>query len=139
VSLWVRVVYIMRYNEYLGKITGVLDKIAYDLLIYFLFFLVEVFWFSVVAEMTFRQIDAYKSTPVAFRTLFYATFGQFNFEAFENAQFSEYYGITFLIVFLVINIGLFMSLFISMLVTLYGAFVEKQSVYHMLETLRIRP
>ena len=53
-SLWVRVVYILRYNEYLGKITGVLDKIAYDLLVYFTFFLVEVFWFSVVAELTFR-------------------------------------------------------------------------------------
>jgi len=32
-----------------------------------------------------------------------------------------------------------MSLFISMLVTLYEAFVEKQTVYRMLETLKIRP
>lgn len=41
--------------------------------------------------------------------------------------------------FLVINIGLYMSLFTSMMVTLYAAFVEKQTVYHMLECLKIRP
>jgi len=44
-----------------------------------------------------------------------------------------------MIIFLIINIGLFMSLFTSMMVTLYGAFVEKQTVYHMLECLKIRP
>lgn len=32
-----------------------------------------------------------------------------------------------------------MSLFTSMMVTLYSAYVEKQTVYHMLETLKIRP
>ena len=44
-----------------------------------------------------------------------------------------------MIIFLIVNIGLFMSLFTSMMVTLYGAFVEKQTVYHMLECLKIRP
>ncbi len=134
-----RVVYLLRYNEYLGKITGVLDKIAYDLVIYFAFFLVEVLFFSLLAELTFRKVDTYNTTLMAFRNLFYATFGQFDFGGFQESQFTSYYGIAFLIVFLVVNIGLFMSLFVAMLVTLYGAFVEKQSVYHMLETLRIRP
>lgn len=54
VTLWVRVVYLLRYNEYLGKITGVLDKIAGDLIVYFMFFLVEVFFFSALAELAFR-------------------------------------------------------------------------------------
>lgn len=115
----------MRYNEYLGKITGILDKIAYDLLIYFTFFLVEVFFFSAVAEIAFRQIPEYNTTLKSFRNLFYATFGQFDFTLFEDAYFTKYFGISFLIVFLVINLGLFMALFISMLVVLYEAFVEK--------------
>jgi hypothetical protein len=40
ISLWIRVVYLLRYNEYLGKITGVLEKMAFDLVIYFVFFLI---------------------------------------------------------------------------------------------------
>jgi len=32
-----------------------------------------------------------------------------------------------------------MSLFTAMMTTLYGAFVEKQTVFYMLETLKIRP
>lgn len=97
------------------------------------------FFFSALAELSFRQVPEYDSTLEAFRNLFYATFGQFRFDQFEGAEFSEYYGIAFLIVFLIINIGLFMSLFVSMLVTLYDAFVDRQSSYHMLATLRIRP
>ena len=85
----------------------------------------EVFWFALIAELTFRKVDTYNTTLKSFRNLFYATFGQFDFGGFDSAQFSNYYGIAFLIVFLVINLGLFMSLFISMMVTLYGAFVEK--------------
>ena len=77
-----RVVYLLRFNEYLGKITGVLEKIMYDLIIYFMFFLVEVFFFSALAELSFRQIDGYNSTLEAFRNLFYATFGQFDFDGF---------------------------------------------------------
>ena len=75
----------------------------------------------------------------SFRNLFYASFGQFDFEVFKDAEFTEQFGIAFLIIFLVINIGLFMSLFTSMMTTLYGAFVEKQTVFYMLETLKIRP
>jgi hypothetical protein len=44
-----------------------------------------------------------------------------------------------MIIFLVVNIGLYMSLFTSMMVTLYSAYVDKKSVYHMLECLKIRP
>lgn len=49
------------------------------------------------------------------------------------------FGVVFMIIYLIINIGLFMSLFTSMMVTLYSAYVEKQTVYHMLECLKIRP
>jgi hypothetical protein len=44
-----------------------------------------------------------------------------------------------MIIFLIVNIGLYMSLFTSMMVTLYAAYVSKQTVYHMLECLKIRP
>jgi hypothetical protein len=71
--------------------------------------------------------------------LFYASFGQFSFDQFENAEFGNYFGICFMIVFLIFNIGLFMSLFTSMMTTLYGAYVEKKSVYHMLQCLNVRP
>ena len=139
VSMWIRVFYMLRYNQYLGKLSGVLEKLLYDMIVFFGFFLIEILFFSGVAELAFRKVDSYNSMLKSFRNLFYASFGQFDFEVFKEAEFTEQFGIAFLIIFLVINIGLFMSLFTSMMTTLYGAFVEKQTVFYMLETLKIRP
>lgn len=44
----------LRYNEYLGKLTGVLEKLLYDIVVFFCFFLVEVVFFSCVADLAFR-------------------------------------------------------------------------------------
>ena len=54
VSMWIRVFYMLRYNEYLGKLTGVLEKLLYDIVVFFCFFLVEVVFFSCVADLAFR-------------------------------------------------------------------------------------
>jgi len=54
VSMWVRVFYMLRYNQYLGKLTGVLEKLLYDILVFFCFFLIEVLFFAAVAELAFR-------------------------------------------------------------------------------------
>jgi hypothetical protein len=139
VSMWIRVFYMLRYNQYLGKLSGVLEKLLYDIAVFFCFFLIEILFFAAVAELAFRKVDNYNTFLKSFRNLFYASFGQFNFEVFAEAEFTESFGIAFLVIFLVVNIGLFMSLFTAMMTTLYGAFVEKQTVYYMLETLKIRP
>lgn len=82
-------------------------------------------FFSAVASLCFRNVDSYDTIMKSFRNLFYASFGQFNFDVFVDAEFGQSFGIAFLIIYLVINIGLFMSLFTAMMTTLYGAFVEK--------------
>jgi len=82
VSLWIRVFYLLRYNEYLGKLSGVVQKLLKDLIIFFMFFLLEVLFFAVVAELAFRRVETYNSTWAAYETLFYATFGQFDFTDF---------------------------------------------------------
>ena len=61
VSMWIRVFYMLRYNEYLGKLTGVLKKLFYDMLVFFCFFLVEVLFFAFVAELCFRKVDQYNT------------------------------------------------------------------------------
>jgi len=137
--MWIRVFYMLRYNEWLGKLTGVLEKLLYDILVFFCFFVIEVIFFSAIAQLCFRNLEEYSTIVQAFKNLFYASFGQFRFDQFENADFGEYFGICFMIIFLVVNIGLYMSLFTSMMVTLYSAYVDKRSVYHMLECLKIRP
>lgn len=60
----------------------------------------------------------------AFKTLFYSSFGSFNFETMEAVRLGSSFGITFLIVFLVINIGLFMSLFVSIVTVLFQEFQQ---------------
>jgi hypothetical protein len=47
--MWIRVFYMLRYNEYLGKLTGVLEKLLYDIAVFFCFFMLEVLFFSAVA------------------------------------------------------------------------------------------
>jgi hypothetical protein len=132
IALWIRVVFLLRYNEYLGKITGILEKIAYDLVIYFLFFLIEILVFAFIFEMSFRTIGTYNDTLSSFRTLFYSAFGQFDFIVIRNSEYGEYFGVAFLVIFLVVNIGLFMSFFISMITVLYEINAADQNVHHMI-------
>ncbi len=40
VSMWIRVFYMLRYNQYLGKLTGVLERLLYDIVVFFGFFLI---------------------------------------------------------------------------------------------------
>lgn len=50
--------------------------------------------------------------------------GQFSFDEMKDADYGEYFGITYLIVFLVCNIGIIMNLFISVITVLYDSFSE---------------
>lgn len=95
--------------------------------------------FAALAEIAFRRVEGYNTTAGAYRSLFYAAFGQFDFAVFEDSEFGQYFGIIFMVTFLSINIGLFMSLFIAMLTTLYEIFVGRAAIYHMVETLKVRP
>jgi len=39
VCLWIRVFYLLRFNEYMGKFIGIVDRLFYDLFIFFCFYL----------------------------------------------------------------------------------------------------
>jgi hypothetical protein len=69
---------------------------------------------------SWQRLPDYRSKQEAFVTLFYASFGTFDFLAVEEARLGADFGISFLIVFLIINIGLFMSLFVSIITVLYA-------------------
>jgi len=69
----------LRYNEYLGKLTGVLEKLLYDIVVFFCFFMIEVLFFAAVAQLAFRKVGQYNTITQSFKNLFYASFGQFNF------------------------------------------------------------
>lgn len=75
---------------------------------------------------------------MAFRTLFFASFGQFDFDTIGQAKISHRYGYAFIIIFLIFNIGLFMSLFVAIVTVLYHIFQKKDRVYQMVETLKVR-
>ena len=72
--------------------------------------------------------------------LFYATFGQFDFAILDQfPSFGFYFALVFFMLFLIVNVGLFLSLFISMIVVLYDEFFVHESIYHMMETIKVRP
>jgi len=75
ILLWLRVINFFRYNEYLGKFIGIVRNLIQEIVLFFCLYLINLFCFSLVAEVCFNDIDAYETTWTAFRTLFFASFG----------------------------------------------------------------
>ena len=80
VIMWVRVFYFLRYNEFLGKFIGIVERIFKEVLLFFLFYIAQLVMFSLFSELCFRKAPNYNSTTIAFKTLFYASLGDFSFE-----------------------------------------------------------
>ena len=136
VALWVRVLNFSRYNEYLGRFLGVVKRLLSEIVLFFVLYLVNLIVFAAIAESSFTDLDDYKGFINSFITLFYSTFGSFNFNEFENRQspyydskFQTNYGISFMIAFLIINIGLFMSLFVSVITVLFQVYSKNDRIY----------
>lgn len=79
VCLWLRVLNFSRYNEFLGRFLGVVKRLVSEIILFFVLYLINLFIFALVAESSFRDLGEYNSVWVAFRTLFYASFGTFDF------------------------------------------------------------
>jgi hypothetical protein len=92
-----------------------------------------------VSELCFRKADNYNTTFKAFKTLFYASLGDFSFDDIQKSEKGEYFGITFMIIFLVCNVGIILNIFIAIITVLYDNYAENRNVYQMMETLKIRP
>lgn len=111
-----------------------------DIGVYFLYFLLEVlFWALILQLATIANMNS-QSITQCYTLLFYAAFGQFNFEVLNTFEsFGYYFAVGFFVIYLIVNIGLFLSFFVSMVVVLYEEFFQHESIYHIMETLKIRP
>ena len=138
--MYFRFFYLFIYNTTFGTLWGIVNRLLPELLAYILFYGFEVFFFTVIAELSFRQLQQYNTFENAFYTLFYTGFGFFSYDAFEDeTQFGYFYGFLFLLTFLISNLGLITSIFTSVIVVLYDEFYKHKSIFTMLETLRVRP
>lgn len=106
-----------------------MQRLISEIVLFFVLYLVNLIVFATIAESAFRDLPDYNNVVVAFRTLFYASFGTFNFDVIEQTQMGKSFGIGFLIVFLIINIGLFMSLFVSIITVLFQVFQKNDRIY----------
>ena len=119
VCLWIRVIHFTRYNEYLGRFLTVVQRLISEIVLFFVLYLVNLVVFATIAESAFTDLKDYQTISQAFITLFYASFGTFDFETIEKSSLSKNFAISYLIFFLIINIGLFMSLFVSIVTVLF--------------------
>lgn len=39
VIMWIRVFYFLRYNEFMGKFIGVVERLLYDVILFFIFYI----------------------------------------------------------------------------------------------------
>ena len=124
VLLWLRVVNFFKFNKFLGPLIGIIKRMIPEISLFFVIYLINLTFFALVAEASFTEMPEYTTWTRAFRTLFYASFGTFNFERIERCRLGVNYGVTFLLVFLIINIGLFMKLFISIITVMYEIYHE---------------
>lgn len=138
IIIWFKVIQYFKYNDYLGRYFGIVKRLVSEITLFFVIYLVNLLFFAVLADSSFREIKAFNSITNAFGTLFYASFGEFDFEEIGEAKISPRFGLSFMIIFLIINLGLFMSLFISIITVLYAIFHKNDRVYQMIETLEIR-
>lgn len=139
VIMWIRVFYFLRYNEFMGKFIGIVERIFKEVLLFFVFYILQLIFFSLVSELCFRTASNYNQTFKAFKTLFYASLGDFSFDDIQKSEKGEYFGITFMIIFLVCNVGIILNIFIAIIAVLYDNYSENRNVYQMMETLKIRP
>ena len=119
VLLWIRVVNFVKFNKFLGSLIGIIKRMIPEIGLFFVIYLINLITFALIAEASFTEMDEYQTWPKAFRTLFYASFGTFNFERIERCRLGINYGVTYLLVFLIVNIGLFMKLFIAIITVMY--------------------
>lgn len=138
--IWIRAIFLIRYNSYLGKLTGVVQTMLTELVVYFCYFLIEVlFWALLLQIAMYANFDPMTLTE-CYSLLFYAAFGQFDFSFLNNfSSFGYYFATGFFVIYLIVNIGLFLSLFNAMVIKLYEAFFKNESIYHIMETLKVRP
>lgn len=119
VIMWIRVFYFLRYNEFMGKFIGIVERLFKEVVLFFLFYILQLIFFSLVAHLCFRLPKDYNTFGAAFKTLFYASLGDFSFESISKSEKGEYFGITFLIVFLVCNVGIIINIFVAVIAVLY--------------------
>ena len=79
VCLWIRVFYLIRFNEYMGRFIGIVERLFYDIFLFFCFYLLQLLFFALMANLSFRTLSNYNTTSASFKTLFYASFGEFSF------------------------------------------------------------
>lgn len=127
--MWIRVFYFLRYNEYIGKFIGIIERIFKEVVLFFLFYIIELIFFSLIAELCFRRNKNYNTAFISFKTLFYASLGDFSFEDIALSEKGVYFGVTFLIIFLVVNIGIILNVFIAVIAVLYDSYAENRNVY----------
>ena len=138
--MWIRAIFLLRYNSYLGKLTGVVQTMLLTLGIYFFYFMLEVLFWALLLQLASVANMHELSLAESYTILFYAAFGQFDFSILQNfGSFSYYFATAFFVIYLIVNIGLFLSLFNSLVIRLYEEFCVHESIFHMMETLRIRP
>ena len=139
-AFYFRVFYLLIYNTMFGTLWGIINRLLPVLVSYIFFYAVQTIFFSVVAELAFRQLPLYNTFDNAFYSLFYSGFGFFDYDDFEEeTQFGYMFGMLFILAFLISNLGLITSIFTSVIVVLYDEYYKHKSIFTMLETLRVRP
>ena len=64
----------------MGKFVGIIERLLIDVILFFCFYILELLFFSLMSELCFRRLDNYNTTRKAFKTLFYASMGDFSFD-----------------------------------------------------------
>ena len=82
--MYFRFFYLFIYNTMFGTLLGILGRLLGTLMSYILFYFVEIFFFSMIAELAFRRLQLYNTFENAFYTLFYSGFGFFSYDDFEQ-------------------------------------------------------
>lgn len=61
VIMWIRVFYFLRFNEFMGKFIGIVERLFKEVLLFFVFYIIQLIFFALIAELCFRKPTDYNS------------------------------------------------------------------------------
>jgi hypothetical protein len=73
--IWIRAIFLLRYNSYLGKLTGVVQTMLLELVVYFGYFLLEVLFWALLLQLAMYANFEPMNLTECYSLLFYAAFG----------------------------------------------------------------
>ena len=140
---WIRVLMGLQVTETFGPLITAINRMSIDIFTFFIFYLFQLFAFSVIASMTFANVAEFDGIYHTCLYMFNATLGDYDFHIFDVYESFiptyKYLGHAFIIIYLMLNLILLLNMVIAMMSETYANMNSERIGIYNYQILRVRP